>query len=797
MSKKIFIPVLLLLVMSAGFFFFWHQHWIIEKDIIYLKSGRLIAADDTWTEDQTVYYRKDRRVGTLSETDVEYVGKGDARQKKKGSDIVKSIVTAIKSEETAPFESGNLKTMADPGALLPRLKPILPWLLLAVILAAAVKVVRMRIKSKPASPGDTIKKEPPREAPLPAPQQVDTEGLSEEDKIALFFLNLYKIQINAPGHAPGEFVPLHSQSSGSGVTYELKVGSGGEVNTRRMTIGEIGEESGSKSKCYYVIYDVHMVLKIPPIPINDFKVYIDNIRKERRIVDKLAPRECIVPKVSVIMKIVHQFSDESDISWDKIEERYIRWLTSNEEKQNHLKIGDTFVYFMDLSRYFFLAHIIDSIHDQENRLVDEIKKHPDIIWRLQEFTGRYGKESYAIYQRLQHMYAQYEQGINDFIMKLDPEKTVPAYKTKEWFLTHLSGRDILPQKVIAEDYPLDKLNILSEDIFNRYSSVVATYHKRVKHQLAEKAFVRNKMQISSISSNLLELLEWLYQKDVAMRDLKPDNLIVAGELEAYPQFLTSQDRFAIGLIDVETAVDMDASDGQPMDQPKLGGTPFYATPSQLFQNDLIQRLFPDLGRILRLQDWYATIAIIYKVITGGTLFGKTAKHLVAFKTKLEASIGKDTPMAAAIAGLNAAFWETASTEFNQKLNKNKDKLTAISPPLKDRVRHMLHREAKRHLKLAAAETGRFIDGQGQVNDETKRAQLYSAGHQQILRLKDKWEERNKPLAKMLSDLSRLKRKEEAAAHMIALLAQSGAQASAYDMLNLMFDIVSNAMKIKS
>ena len=195
MNKKIFIPVLLLLVMSAGFFFFWSQHWIIEKDIIYLKNGTLIAADDTWTKGRTVYYRKDWRVGTLSETDVEYIGQGDARQKKKGSDIVKSILTAITSDSTALLESGKLKTIADPNSLLLRLTPILPWILLAVILGAAVKVVRMRIKSKSASPGGTAKKEPPKEDTVPAPRQINTEGLSEEEKIALFFLNLYKIQI--------------------------------------------------------------------------------------------------------------------------------------------------------------------------------------------------------------------------------------------------------------------------------------------------------------------------------------------------------------------------------------------------------------------------------------------------------------------------------------------------------------------------------------------------------------------------------------------------------------------------
>ena len=59
---------------------------------------------------------------------------------------------------------------------------------------------------------------------------------------------------------------------------------------RRMTIGPLGEESGSKSKCYYVIYDVHMVVKIPAKPVTDFEQYIESIKKEVQIVNKLIPK---------------------------------------------------------------------------------------------------------------------------------------------------------------------------------------------------------------------------------------------------------------------------------------------------------------------------------------------------------------------------------------------------------------------------------------------------------------------------------------------------------------------------
>ncbi|MBI4738866.1 hypothetical protein HY772_04855 [Candidatus Woesearchaeota archaeon] len=132
-------------------------------------------------------------------------------------------------------------------------------------------------------------------------------------------------------------------------------------------------------------------------------------------------------------------------------------------------------------------------------------------------------------------------------------------------------------------------------------------------------FARNKNQLTSIIINMLELLAWLAERQVAMRDLKPDNLLVAGERSQYPRFLLHPDQFSIGLIDVETAVYYGMDEGG-VKQPQLGGTPFYATPSHLIKNDWLKEIFGDLPAVLHLQDWQATVAIIYKVVTGLTLF---------------------------------------------------------------------------------------------------------------------------------------------------------------------------------
>ncbi len=95
---------------------------------------------------------------------------------------------------------------------------------------------------------------------------------------------------------------------------------------RRMSIGPLGEEAGSKSKCYYVIYDVHLVVKIPVKPISEFEYYNKSIKKEGQIVEKLAPKECIVPRVSTIMSMIHKLPESAHLPVDQLEEKYVNWL---------------------------------------------------------------------------------------------------------------------------------------------------------------------------------------------------------------------------------------------------------------------------------------------------------------------------------------------------------------------------------------------------------------------------------------------------------------------------------------
>ena len=92
---------------------------------------------------------------------------------------------------------------------------------------------------------------------------------SEKRGIVEFFLNIFKLQMNLPGRA-GQYRMISEEDAAADQIFELRVKGEDQWISRRMTISPLGEESGSKSKCFKVIYDDMIVIKMPPSPITDF-----------------------------------------------------------------------------------------------------------------------------------------------------------------------------------------------------------------------------------------------------------------------------------------------------------------------------------------------------------------------------------------------------------------------------------------------------------------------------------------------------------------------------------------------
>jgi serine/threonine protein kinase len=654
---------------------------------------------------------------------------------------------------------------------------------------------RRSVKKKP-NPAAEIK-----DTAAPLPQEVRYEIPTRIDVVG-FFLNLFKQQIGADPNAQAEYVPLMSKNSGPNHIYELRVKHMEDWTKRRMTIGPLGEESGSKSKCYYVIYDVHMVVKIPSKPVTDFEQYIESIKKEVHIVNKLIPKECIIPKVSVVLGMIHSFPYSEDIPPDQLEEKYINWMRKSPEYQNYLKINSTFVYLMDLSKYYFLSHILDELHDIKHLIAREITEHAEIIWEPTKFKGRYGSENDAIFE-IRDVYNRSAVTVRRLVERDGITTTVSDFQIQSWFIAHLADGQISAN---SNGYPenfIHDVNRLFKKTVNDHSDVVEVYRQTIKDYVYMSYFEQNKAQMTAITTSLLDVLAWFRKKRVSMRDLKPDNLFVAGDPDRYPLFLRSAQEFSMGIIDVETAVDFEKSKNKKMRQPLLGGTPFYATPSHFVKNEILAHKFGNLGKILHLQDWQATLVMIYKVITGELLFNQTAKVFGELRNMMIQANQPDSFKSEIFEDASRMFWHSAVVEFQEKIDGSKKTLKSLVVALPESVQYMFDKVVIKEIRSIAWSIKNCVDNQNLFTKDQIREVLLKASHSKICQLKADLESKTKhsenptrPRTEAISFLHKLADLKAQFVHHVYMqkrLSQPEANVSVHDILTFMFNVMLNNM----
>jgi len=757
-----------------------------NKQVVVLTDGTIKTVDETGERGNLTFYVLDGETFWLNQDEIKSYGKRNLGHifQEATSYIIKTFEELV--SDLARFFNKNHISV---GFNLTQYIFLLGLLLFLLIILFS----RRSVKKKPNPAAEVKDTVVPQEVKDEIPTRIDVVG---------FFLNLFKQQIGADPDAKAEYVPLMSKNSGPNHIYELRVKHMEDWTKRRMTIGPLGEESGSKSKCYYVIYDVHMVVKIPSKPVTDFEQYIESIKKEVHIVNKLIPKECIIPKVSVVLGMIHSFPHSEDIPPDQLEEKYINWMRKSPEYQNYLKINSTFVYLMDLSKYYFLSHILDELHDIKHLIAREITEHAEIIWEPTKFKGRYGSENDAIFE-IRDVYNRSAVTVRRLVERAGITTTVSDFQIQTWFIAHLADRQISAN---GSGYPenfIYDLNRIFKKIMYDNSDVVAVYRKTIKDYIYMSFFEQNKAQMAAISTNLLDVLSWFRKKRVSMRDLKPDNLFVAGEPARYPLFLRSAHEFSLGIIDVETAVDFEKSKYTKTKQPLLGGTPFYATPSHFIKNDILTRTFGNLGKVLHLQDWHATLVMIYKVITGELLFDQTAKLFGDLRSMMIQANQPENYESEILEDASRMFWHSAVVEFQEKTEESEKALRSVVVALPETVKYMFGKVLIKERKSIARSIKQCVDAQNIFVKDQIRELLLKASHSKTCQFKADLESKAKnsenatgtrtEAIAFLHKLADLKAQFGQHAYMQKLLMQPEAKLSAYDILTFMLNVVLNNM----
>lgn len=760
----------------------------MNRNIIQLRNGRIIPVDRVWESGADLFYENDKEIHFVSLADIQAV--------EKQSLAIWLRTTGDQITSFADRSANTLNTMAQRGLGLARLPSGVHWFLIGALafpigLVPTIRWVRQR----------STKKKPVR---LAARTKEPGAEMPNRGDVVRFFLGLYRQQLGFGPDAPTDFIQLPSAPSGTNQIYDLRVKNGGEWIRRRMTIGPLGEDSGSKSKCYYVIFDQHLVVKIPPKPIIDFEDYVASIKKERHIVERLGPRECIVPGVSVILSRIHHLPSQPGSPPDLLEEKYIAWLRKTPAYQDYLKINGTFVFFMDLSRYYFLSHIIDSLHDLADPIRSEIHSTADLIRYPAKFKERYGEQNESVGFEIRDLYHQCEAEVRQLLKDAGKSAAVSPYRTQVWFLNYLEKKDIGEPEATLSGPIAGEVASVFERWFDKYREAVAAYLAAIRSFTARLCLEQNRQIISGIVANLLDLLAWLSEKKVAMRDLKPDNLLVAGDPQDYPAFLRSASDYSLGFIDVETAVYLCAVEGARIKQPLLGGTPYYATPSHLFPNSTLQACFTDPAWVLHFQDWHAVLVMVFNAVTGGLLFDRTAKLFGDIKNRVSEAMRQRAPLEPLMEEVSRRFWRSAATEFRAKAKAHETALRSVDVDLPKTVKALFVQVLQRDIASISDSIRQLIDGQKHFSSPESREQLQKSSHQRVcrilkaLRAKMPFDpstpEALQATERFLNHLAMLKALRERKSQIIGdLEGMKAPRLNAHELLLLMFNSVLKAM----
>ena len=765
-----------------------------EKQVIYIQGGEPVIVDSLTRKDQLVLYTVDGKSGMFMSDDVTSVG--SIRVKKKTA-----LLSLIDDEKTRTMTAmgieGNMARAIDSRLLV----FLAAFVLIGGGMALVKKVVAViqQAIARSRAAAQALQAENDTSAPFAQ----DGDEPSDLRDIAMFFLELYRLQKGTAKDAPARFAITEDSATRKMKRFELGVKGNTDWLVRRMSVGPLGEDTGSKSKCFYVIYDTHMVVKIPPAPITDMDKYVSAIRREVQIASQLAPITCIIPMVSVVLNKVKLLPHDADDSPEQIEKQYIRLVEERPEYQEYLKIGDRFAFFMELSNSFFLGRVINELHESKNRIADEFREAPEVPWDQDAFTTRYGLDSLPVFEGLQTLYQLCEKEAQRIVWESGRRDKIHAYQVKHWFLTAITGDTPNHAERGFDGQLLAHIQEGFTNVFKAHPEYVDELTQLLRSRLAMKGFSQSRQQIENIASNLLVLLDQLKEKRIALRDLKPDNLFLDANPDEYPVFLNNPDSFAIGVIDVETAVSLVPNRDGSIIQPLLGGTPLYATPLHVMKNGTINAHFGDVAHALHLQDWFATIAIIFKAVTGRNLYRRSARSFPTVLKLLKSGRSKSDPDEATVKAMGRVFWSAAAKDIKMSLAEFSDQLHQVTLAIPDTMVPELRKELERETACLDAAIRKHISFSPLFKSEKNRTFLLEASGDAIAKQITKWkQEHNLPdqsrevapqMVAFLRNLNRLKRGAAEKRRALSGITTPPLQVSAHSLIEAMFQIVFRAM----
>jgi serine/threonine protein kinase len=295
----------------------------------------------------------------------------------------------------------------------------------------------------------------------------------------------------------------------------------------------------------------------------------------------------------------------------------------------------------------------------------------------------------------------------------------------------------------------------------------------------------------------------LKEKCVAIRDLKPENIFFSSGSDLSPSFESGTGQSAMGLIDFETAVDLQNQNQNIIPQPLLGGTPYYATPTHIFKNKLLELTYTDLPCLMHFQDWYAVIGLIFNIVTGEHLFTRTAKLLPEIRNVKKQKATYAQTRQDFFKQSSRVFWYTAGKEFKNKIEANSVAFKSISVEISKKSAELFKQEFIQDREDILTSIGKRVYGQNLFKSKKSRRKLIKAPSKAINHWRVSWEndlgvpnikpEIKTRIVNWMRDLERLKENLAQQTRAARVLENEFPKMTAHQLINAMFSAVYNCM----
>jgi hypothetical protein len=263
--------------------------------------------------------------------------------------------------------------------------------------------------------------------------------------------------------------------------------------------------------------------------------------------------------------------------------------------------------------------------------------------------------------------------------------------------------------------------------------------------------------------------------------------------------LKDSDSFSIGVIDVETAVSLEPNKDGQIEQPLLGGTPLYATPLHLFSNETLSTFFAPLEDAFFYQDWYAMVAILFKMITGKNLYVRASRSFPAALKRLKKHRSQTDPDEKTVREICSGFWSAALTDMTNALIGNSNGLNQLRLKLPEEMVPRIETELKRERECIEQAIKKQVALSPLVKSEKNRGFLIEASCKTINIQAARWEDPNTvanhnrsiatDMLSFLNRLSRMKQGLQEKTKALEGLSKENRNISAYALLEAMFQII--------